>query len=123
MDIAHRKSSVLVSPVRTLAIIMALTGARAAAGAAISIAMFGIPALPLLIPGIPAIVASALAARKFNSFYARLGLCMSAAMWVGVVTAIVENSHSESTVFLAGAVASFAVADVLFGTMSVRSAE
>lgn len=112
--------SVIVSPASTLRHILLLASIRAAVGMVCVIAIAGVGALPVVLPGIPAAVACFMGWRTLSMKMVRLGLCLSSAMWIGTAAAVVAHNHTVHSTFLAGSIALFAVADAMFSTMRVE---
>lgn len=109
-----------MSPASTLRRILLLASFRAVFGMVAVVALVGPGALPILIPGIPAVFCCYKAWRHLEIKATRFGLCLSSAMWLGTAAAVVAHDRTPESIVLSGAIAFFAFADTMFSTMRVE---
>lgn len=113
-------NAVVVSPATTIAHVLMVSAFRALAGMFGVLWIAGMGASPILIPGILACLACMKAGWSLDPRMARIGLCLSSAMWVGAAAAVLNTHPTHDAVFLAAAIASFAVTDMMMATMRIE---
>jgi hypothetical protein len=112
--------AVIVSPAATLGHILIVSACRALLGMGVVLWIVGKGALPIVVPGVAAFVTCVRGGWDMDARMARLGLCLSSSMWVGAAAAVVAQYPSKEAIFLAAAITSFALTDVMLATMRME---
>jgi hypothetical protein len=98
-----------------------ISALRSAIGMTATILLVGNGALPLLLPGVAAIVYFIKGSFEPKSRDSRVGLCLSSSMWVGSAAALVCHETTQHSIFFAAVITSFAVTDIMLASMRLES--